>query len=154
MTKTKGAPETLIKGNVGWVLVLLLVAGSSFLLGTSVNQKSGGQATDNAPVSQGQSVIGDISTTLQNPTAITPPVSQSTPSNDTVVTPPAVSGTVNINTATVSELDTLPGIGPAYAKAIIDYRTQNGPYIRIDDIVKVKGIGPKTFEKLKSKITI
>lgn len=149
MVRPKRDLENKLGGNLGWILVMLLVAGSSFLLGSSVNQKSGSQMTaveSNAPT---QSVISDISSTLQNP-APTAPVA----SSDTAATATPATGTVNINTAGVSELDTLPGIGPAYANAIINYRTANGPFVRIDDIVKIKGIGPKTFEKLKSRITI
>lgn len=61
---------------------------------------------------------------------------------------------VDINTASASELDTLPGIGPAYAKRIMEYRETNGPFRSINDIVRVRGIGPKTFQKLKDKITV
>ncbi|MDP3992759.1 MAG: helix-hairpin-helix domain-containing protein [bacterium] len=149
MAKPKHDLENMLGGNVGWVLVMLLVAGSSFLLGSSVNNKTGSQATaveSDAPI---QSVISDISTVLQNPAPTAPAVV----SNTTPTATPAT-GIVNINTAGASELDTLPGIGPAYASAIINYRTANGPFVRIDDIVKIKGIGPKTFEKLKSRITI
>lgn len=63
-------------------------------------------------------------------------------------------GKININTATAEELDTLSGIGPAYAKRIIDYRTANGGFKSIDQIQEIKGIGPKTFEKIKDQITI
>jgi comEA protein len=63
-------------------------------------------------------------------------------------------GKVNINTATASELDTLPGIGPAYAGRIIDYRNANGGFKSIDEIKNVKGIGDKTFEKFRDRITI
>lgn len=64
------------------------------------------------------------------------------------------SGKININTATVSELDNLPGIGPKLAERIILYRQQHGPFKRIDDIVMVSGIGPKRFEQMKSMITV
>jgi competence protein ComEA len=67
---------------------------------------------------------------------------------------PAGTGTVNINTASVEELDTLPGIGPAIAQRIVDYRTEYGPFATIEDITNVKGIGPATFEKLKGLITV
>lgn len=61
---------------------------------------------------------------------------------------------ININSALPTALDSLPGIGPAYAGRIIDYREQNGGFKAIEEIMNVKGIGPKTFEKLKDKITI
>ena len=54
----------------------------------------------------------------------------------------------------MEELDQLPGIGPAIAKAIIDYRTQNGPFKTIEDINAVKGIGDALFEKIKDQITV
>jgi competence protein ComEA len=63
-------------------------------------------------------------------------------------------GRVNINSATVVELDALPGIGPTAAQAIIDYRLQNGPFPFTQDIQKVPGIGPATFEKIKDYITV
>lgn len=63
-------------------------------------------------------------------------------------------GTVNINTASQSELETLPGIGPTRARAIIAHRTQHGPFARIEDIQNVTGIGEKTFESLKSLIRV
>jgi competence protein ComEA len=66
----------------------------------------------------------------------------------------AASPLVNINTATVVELDTLPGIGPSKAAAIIDYRSTNGPFKKIEDIQNVKGIGPATFADMKSLITV
>ena len=61
---------------------------------------------------------------------------------------------LNINTATVDQLDALPGIGPTTAQKIIDYRTANGPFARIEDIMNVSGIGPATFDKLKDLITV
>ena len=63
-------------------------------------------------------------------------------------------GKININTAAAAELETLPRIGPAIAQRIIDYRTANGPFASIEDIMKVKGIGPATFEKIKDLITV
>ena len=61
---------------------------------------------------------------------------------------------VNINTASAAELDTLPGIGPTTAQKIIDYRTQNGPFVNTEDIINVSGIGPGTYERIKTLITV
>ena len=61
---------------------------------------------------------------------------------------------ININTASEQELDSLPGIGSVKAKAIIDYRKKYGNFKTKRDIIKVKGIGEKTYEKLKDKIEI
>ena len=69
-------------------------------------------------------------------------------------TPGSTGALVNINTATVEQLDTLPGIGPSLAQAIIDYRAQNGPFKKIEDINNVKGIGDVLFAKIKDKITV
>jgi competence protein ComEA len=68
--------------------------------------------------------------------------------------PDAITGKININTASVDELDTLSGIGPVIAKAIIDYRTKHGPFQKIEDIDAVTGIGDALFEKIKDHITV
>jgi competence protein ComEA len=75
--------------------------------------------------------------------------SQSQPARP--VTPSAM---ININTAGAEELATLPGIGPALAQRIIDWRTANGPFATIADITKVSGIGDKIFERIKDHITV
>jgi len=61
---------------------------------------------------------------------------------------------ININTASQQELETLNGIGPSKAAAIIEYREQNGPFSSIEEIMQVSGIGPATFEKIKDSITV
>jgi competence protein ComEA len=63
-------------------------------------------------------------------------------------------GLININTATQSELETLSGIGPVIAKAIMQYRQENGPFEEIEAIQSVSGIGPVTFEKIRDFITV
>lgn len=65
----------------------------------------------------------------------------------------AASGLVNINTASLEELDSLSGIGPAIAQRIIEYRLTNGLFASVEDLMKVKGIGPNTFAKIKDAIT-
>jgi competence protein ComEA len=61
---------------------------------------------------------------------------------------------VNINTASIEELDTLPGIGPKTAEAIIAYREEHGPFVETKDIVNVVGVGPVTYERFKDRITV
>lgn len=61
---------------------------------------------------------------------------------------------VNINTATLEELSTLKGVGTKYAERIIEYRTNIGQFAEPDDLMKVKGIGPKTFEDNKAVIVV
>lgn len=67
---------------------------------------------------------------------------------------PTSEGTVNINTADESQLMTIPGIGPAKAAAIINYRNDNGLFKAPESLMDVSGIGKKTFEKLEHQITV
>lgn len=62
--------------------------------------------------------------------------------------------TININTAPVEQLIKLKRIGPAYAERIIQYREANGPFAKIEDIMKVKGIGKKTYEANKDVMVV
>lgn len=63
-------------------------------------------------------------------------------------------GKVNINTATAAELESLPRIGSKVAQRIVDYRAKNGGFKRIEDIMKVQGIGEKVFDNIKDLITV
>lgn len=62
--------------------------------------------------------------------------------------------TININTATAAELELLPGIGPALAQRIIDHRREHGAFRRVEDLDDVKGIGPRTLEKLRPLVRV
>jgi competence protein ComEA len=61
---------------------------------------------------------------------------------------------VNLNTASKDELVALPGIGPAKAQAIIDYRTKNGPFKAVEEVRKVKGIGEKLYAQIKPELSV
>lgn len=87
----------------------------------------------------------ETATTAPKPKAATAPQPK-------VSAPP--SGKIALNTATVSELEGLPGIGPSLAGKIVAYRTQHGPFKRIEDLEKVSGIGPKLLERLRPYLVL
>ncbi len=61
---------------------------------------------------------------------------------------------VNVNTAGLQELMTLPGIDEAYARRLIEYREKNGPFRRIEDLLNVRGIGDRTLERIRNRVTV
>jgi competence protein ComEA len=61
---------------------------------------------------------------------------------------------IDLNAATASDLDALPGIGPALAGRLVEYRQQHGPFKKIDELINVSGIGPKLLEKIKPFLII
>ena len=68
--------------------------------------------------------------------------------------PKASEKKININTASLAELQKLPRVGEKVAQRIIDFRKKNGRFRRIEDIMKVKGIGEKMFKRIKDLITV
>jgi competence protein ComEA len=66
----------------------------------------------------------------------------------------SAAGIVDINSATLSDLDALPGVGPSTAQAIIDYRTANGPYASVDDLLNVRGIGPSKLAAMRARVRV
>jgi competence protein ComEA len=66
----------------------------------------------------------------------------------------AAAGMININTATATELEALSGIGEVLAATIVEYRTQNGPFASVDDLLDVSGIGPATLEEIRDQVTV
>jgi competence protein ComEA len=66
----------------------------------------------------------------------------------------AAEAPVNLNTATLDQLESLPGIGPALGQRIIDYREQHGPFRTVDDLLEVSGIGDKRLADLRDKVTV
>ncbi len=106
------------------------------------------------------SVDGNSSTTMtsgigaSSPSPIAQGVASSNPSSSTGGMTVSSNGKININTAGLAELDKLSGVGPALAERIIQYRTENGPFTVPEDLQNVSGIGPKTYEKMSSQVTV
>jgi comEA protein len=61
---------------------------------------------------------------------------------------------IHLNTASSDILQQVPGFGPVTAKKIVQYRDQNGPFQSVEDLIHIKGIGPKTIEKIKNYLTV
>ncbi len=136
-----------IREQVGILLVCLVLLGSGILVirqkGTpNINFVKGGPSSTSAT-----SVADKATSTGTNVSAAT---SGQTVSGATAT----VSSKININTASVEDLDKLPGVGPAIAQKIIDYRTQNGLFPSIEAIDNVSGIGPSKYSQMKDLISI
>ena len=67
---------------------------------------------------------------------------------------PVSTATVNLNSATAADLETLPGIGAKTAARILEYRQKNGPFKKVEELMNIRGVGEKNFLKLKPQITI
>jgi competence protein ComEA len=69
-------------------------------------------------------------------------------------TAPGPTTLINVNTATAAELDALPGVGEVIAQRIVDYRTANGPFATVEDLIDVSGIGPSTMDDIRDLVTV
>lgn len=101
------------------------------------------------PYESGQGLVGNAAAALELPGSFDNNESASEESSLS-----ADGELININTATLEELDGLPGIGPTIAQRIIDYRTENGPFSTIEEIMDVSGVGIATFDEIKDLITV
>ncbi len=84
-----------------------------------------------------------------------PAIGEATPALGPAAAPVSEGGgLINLSTASAQELETLPGIGPSLAAAIIAYRQDNGPFTAVDDVDNVPGIGPKTLNAIRPLVTV
>jgi comEA protein len=151
--------------SIGGILIVLILISGGFLLYRDNYFKPAMEkeiADQDARISDLEAEIENINSSKNTVEASTQTVAPTTtqPSQTGQVAGASTAasvklvGKVNINIASAGELDTLPGIGTAYAGRIIDYRTSHGGFKSIEELKNVKGIGDKTFEKLADLVTI
>lgn len=163
-TATPGPLHVFVNGAVAAPAVYELAPGS--IVQQAIEQAGGFAAeADTAvvnlayPLQDGMQIYVPTTaeTAAQGQTAVTNPVVRSegieleTGGAETAAAPGDI---VDINSATVADLDTLPGIGPSTAEKIVEYREANGPFAAIEDIMNVSGIGPAKFEQIQAFITV
>jgi competence protein ComEA len=79
---------------------------------------------------------------------------QDAPRRSSATSSATVASPINLNTASVAQLETLPGIGKSTAERILEYRQKNGSFKKVEDLMNVRGVGEKSFLKLKPLVTV
>lgn len=135
-----------------WGLLLCCAGFLLFGLGLYFGRTTGGTVLYQRPA-DASSVAAEAPEAPEEPETPEAPEEPAAP-EETETEPEGMASRVNLNTADAAALESLPGIGPALAQRIIDYRTANGPFQTTEEIQDVRGIGAGIYEKIKDSITV
>lgn len=135
-----------------WGLLLCCAGFLLFGLGLYFGRTTGGTVLYQRPAAA-SSVAAEAPEAPEEPETPEAPEEPAAP-EETETEPEGMASRVNLNTADAAALESLPGIGPALAQRIIDYRTANGPFQTTAEIQDVRGIGAGIYEKIKDSITV
>lgn len=135
-----------------WGLLLCCAGFLLFGLGLYFGRTTGGTVLYQRPAAA-SSVAAEAPEAPEEPETPEAPEEPDAP-EETATEPEGMASRVNLNTADAAALESLPGIGPALAQRIIDYRTANGPFQTTAEIQDVRGIGAGIYEKIKDSITV
>lgn len=157
---SEAIPHLLVGATVVTLLVVFLVNMFPPLKEAEIiddssysNSESLSDSTKEANVGSSSDFSGNIGNSSQNSGDFGEKEGNTSSGSQNVTSEPQ-NGKININTASISELMTLDGIGEVKAKAIVEYREANGYFKSIDDLMLVKGVGEKTLEKNRDRITV
>lgn len=135
-----------------WGLLLCCAGFLLFGLGLYFGRTTGGTVLYQRPAAA-SSVAAEAPEALEEPETPEAPEEPAAP-EETETEPEGMASRVNLNTADAAALESLPGIGPALAQRIIDYRMANGPFQTTAEIQDVRGIGAGIYAKIKDSITV
>lgn len=135
-----------------WGLLLCCAGFLLFGLGLYFGRTTGGTVLYQRPAAA-SSVAAEAPEALEEPETPEAPEEPAAP-EETETAPESMASRVNLNTADAAALESLPGIGPALAQRIIDYRLANGPFQTTAEIQDVRGIGAGIYAKIKDSITV
>lgn len=142
------------------LLVAVTCASLTLLVRQSLNYATVGQSASHGIVRTYEDTQGESGATSDatQPQGSTEQPSQPEPQTSNGSQEPqgmdAKDTRINLNTATLEELDSINGIGPVTARKILDYRARTGGFSSVDQLLEVSGIGVKTLEKIRAKVTV